>query len=60
MAATAFVLAIAADVSWVAAAITAATAGVAYWTKINPLWIFGLRACRLRDWSRRATRRKRF
>jgi chromate transporter len=42
MAATAFVLAVAADRSLVAVAITAATAGVAYWTKINPLWVFAV------------------
>ena len=40
IAASAFVLARAADHSILAALITAATAAVAYWTRVNPLWIF--------------------
>jgi chromate transporter len=36
--ASAFLLARAADRSLVAVAITAATAGIAYWSRINPLW----------------------
>ena len=27
--------------NWVAGAITATTAAVAYWTRFNPLWLFG-------------------
>jgi chromate transporter len=38
IAASAFLLARAADRSLVAVAITAATAGIAYWSRINPLW----------------------
>jgi chromate transporter len=40
MAASAFVVARAADKTWVAAAVTAATAGIAYFTRVNPLWAF--------------------
>jgi chromate transporter len=40
--ASAFVLARAADHNLYAALITAATAGVAFWTRVNPLWIFAL------------------
>jgi chromate transporter len=36
----AFVIARAADVSIVAFAITLATAAIAYWTRLNPLWMF--------------------
>ncbi len=43
-AASAFVLARAADISWVAALLTAATAAVTYFTRIHPLWMFGLAA----------------
>lgn len=39
-AAGAFVIARAADRSLVAVAITVATAAVAYWTRLNPLWLF--------------------
>lgn len=38
--ASAFVLARAADHNVYAGGITAATAAVGYWTKLNPLWIF--------------------
>jgi chromate transporter len=44
MAASAFVIARAADQSWVAVAITAVTATVAYFTRLNPLWAFGVAA----------------
>ena len=40
IAASAFVLARAADHSISAALVTMATAAVAYWTRINPLWVF--------------------
>ena len=40
IAASAFVLARAADHNIYAGLITAATAAVAYWTRINPLWVF--------------------
>jgi len=40
IAASAFVLARAADHNVFAALITAATAGVAFFTRINPLWVF--------------------
>jgi chromate transporter len=36
----AFVIARAADVSIVAFAITLGTAAIAYWTRLNPLWMF--------------------
>ena len=36
----AFVIARAADISWSAFAITLATAGIAFWTRFNPLWMF--------------------
>ena len=39
-AASAFVIARAADTSFTAVAITLATAAVAYWTRFNPLWLF--------------------
>ena len=42
IAASAFVLARAADHNAYAALITAATAATAYWTRINPLWIFAV------------------
>ncbi len=38
VAATALLIARAADQSWIAFAITAVTAAIAYWSKINPLW----------------------
>ena len=40
IAASAFVLARAADHNVFAALITVATAAVAYWSKVNPLWVF--------------------
>jgi chromate transporter len=40
IAASAFVLARAADHSVLAGLVTAATAAVAYWTRVNPLWVF--------------------
>ena len=40
MAASAYVVSGAADKSWVAAALTTATAATAYLTRINPLWAF--------------------
>ena len=45
IAASAFVLARAADHSIYAGLITAATAVVAYWTRINPLWVFVVAGC---------------
>ncbi len=42
IAASALVLARAADHNWVAVAITAVTAGVCYFTRINPLWLFAI------------------
>jgi chromate transporter len=44
IAASAFVVARAADHNWLAVAITAGTALVAYWTRIHPLWCFGAAA----------------
>ena len=40
--ASAIVLTRAADQSWVAGVITAATAAVAYWTRWNPLWLIAV------------------
>src|SRR5262245_45455262 len=40
--ASAFVLARAADHNWVAALITAATAAIAYFTRLNPLLVFAI------------------
>jgi chromate transporter len=40
--ASAIVLTQASDQSWIAAAITAITAAVAYWTRLNPLWLIGI------------------
>ena len=42
IAASAFVLARAADHNAYAALITAATAATAYWTRVNPLWVFAV------------------
>jgi chromate transporter len=39
--ASAIVLTRAADHSWLAVLITAATAAVAFWTRWNPLWLIG-------------------
>lgn len=44
IAASAAVLARAADKSWIAALLTAATAAVAYRTRLNPLWMFAVAA----------------
>lgn len=44
IAASAYILARTTDTSWVAAVITAATAGIGYFTKINPLWVFACAA----------------
>jgi chromate transporter len=44
IAASAFILARAADHSWAAAAVTVTTAGIAYFTKLNPLWAFAVAA----------------
>jgi chromate transporter len=44
-AAGAFVVARAADRSLVALVITLVTAAVAYWTRLNPLWIFAVAGC---------------
>jgi chromate transporter len=40
--ASAIVLTRAADHSWLAVLITAATAAVAFWTRLNPLWLIGV------------------
>jgi chromate transporter len=40
--ASAVVLTRSADHDWMAVAITAATAGTAYWTRWNPLWLIGI------------------
>ena len=42
IAATAVVLARAADHNLVDVALTAGTAGVAFWTRLNPLWMLGI------------------
>jgi chromate transporter len=42
IAASAWVLALAADHNWIAAAITIATAIAGYFTRLNPLWLFGV------------------
>jgi chromate transporter len=42
MAASAFVVTRAADHNWMAFAVTAATATIAYFTRINPLWAFAI------------------
>ena len=44
LAASAYVLIRTVDTGWTAAAITAATALVGYFTKINPLWLFAAAA----------------
>jgi chromate transporter len=44
MAASAFVIARAADHNLVAATITVATACITFWTKLNPLWLLGAAA----------------
>jgi chromate transporter len=44
IAASALVLARAADHNWMAAAITGVTAAVCYFTRLNPLWMFALAA----------------
>lgn len=40
IAASAYILALAAGGTWVAGAITVATAAFAYFTRLNPLWLF--------------------
>jgi chromate transporter len=42
LAASAIVITRAADHTWVAAIITVATAAVAYWTRLNPLWLIAI------------------
>jgi chromate transporter len=44
LAAGAYVLAGASDHNWVAVAVTVATAAVGYFTRLNPLWLFGFAA----------------
>jgi chromate transporter len=44
IAASALILALTADRNAVAAALTAATAAVGYFTRFNPLWMFALAA----------------
>jgi chromate transporter len=43
-AASAIIVATAADYSWKAAGITAAAAVITYWVRVNPLWIFAAAA----------------
>lgn len=43
-AASATVVASAADYNWIGAAITLATAVICYWVRIHPLWVFGVAA----------------
>ena len=43
-AASAVVVARAADDTWVAVGITAVTALLTYWIRVNPLWIFAVAA----------------
>jgi len=45
VASSAFLLARASDHGALAYALTAATAAIAYWTGLNPLWMFALAAC---------------
>jgi chromate transporter len=40
IAASALILALAADHNWIAGAVTIATAAVGYFTRVNPLWLF--------------------
>jgi chromate transporter len=42
--ASGFLLSRAADTGWATFAITAGTAGLSYYTRVNPLWAFGLAA----------------
>jgi len=44
LAASAFIVARAADQTWAALAITVVTAGLSYWTRWNPLWLFAVAA----------------
>jgi chromate transporter len=44
LAASAFILARTTDTTWVAVALTVATAAIGYFTKINPLWVFAAAA----------------
>ena len=44
IAASAWVLALASVHNWIAAGITVATTIVGYFTKLNPLWLFGAAA----------------
>jgi chromate transporter len=42
LAASAIVITRAADRNWVAVIVTVATAAVAYWTRLNPLWLIAI------------------
>ena len=44
LAASAWILAWTTDNNWIAGAITAVTAAIGYFTKVNPLWVFGIAA----------------
>ena len=44
VAGTAYLLALAADTSIATIAVTVATAALSYWTRVNPLWVFGAAA----------------
>ena len=44
VAATAAIVVRSADHNWVAVVVTAVTAAITYWTRINPLWLFGVAA----------------
>ena len=55
-AASATVVARAADDSWMAGAVTAATALICYFARVNPLWVFAVAALLgLAGWFRRST-----
>jgi chromate transporter len=44
LAASAWILAWTTDHNWIAVAITVVTAVIGYFTKVNPLWVFGVAA----------------
>lgn len=44
LAASAWILAWTTDTNWIAVAITVVTAVIGYFTKVNPLWVFGIAA----------------
>jgi chromate transporter len=44
LAASAWIMALATDTSWIAVGVTAVAAAVGYLNKVNPLWVFGIAA----------------